>query len=181
MNIPSSTHRCVTPEIHRKHSWIRTLIIGRNPRFTLIRATVLALTCLVVFRFMLLPIRVSGGSMEPTYHANRVNFINCLAYLRHDPRRGDVVGIQFAGRSIMLLKRVVGLPGELVGFKDGRTTINGDTLEEPYVKFPSDWARYPVQLGTDEYFVVGDNRSMPMENHTFGIARREKIIGKTLL
>lgn len=162
-------------------SWLRRLILGRNPRFTLIRAGVLALTAFIVFRFILIPVRVTGGSMEPTYHDRRVNFINQLAYRSHEPRRGDVVGVRFAGRSVMLLKRVVGLPGELIGFSNGRVTVNGRPLDEPYVKLPSDWNRYPVQLGPEDYFVVGDNRSMPIENHTFGICKRERILGRTLL
>jgi signal peptidase I len=162
-------------------SWLRIIIMGRNPRFTLVRAVCLAAAAFVIFRFILLPIRVTGGSMEPTYHDGRINFINQLAYHRHEPRRGDVVGVRFAGPSRMLLKRVVGLPGELIGFQNGRVTVNGEALDEPYLKFRSDWARYPVQVGPDEYFVVGDNRSMPIENHMFGIAKRERIIGKTLL
>jgi len=155
--------------------------MGRNPRFTLVRACVLAAVAIAVFKFILLPVRVTGGSMEPTYHDTRVNFINRLAYWHREPHRGDVVGIRFAGHRVMLLKRVVGCPGELVGFQNGRVSINGEVLDEPYVKLPSDWSRTPVQLGPDEYFVVGDNRSMPMENHMFGIAKRERIIGKIVL
>jgi signal peptidase I len=171
----------VTPQNHTTHNWLLTLAIGRNPKFTLVRASVLALVAVIVFKFILLPVRVTGGSMEPTYHDHRINFINRLAYWNHAPQRGDVVGIRYAGRSVMLLKRIVGCPGELVGFQYGRVTINGSPLDEPYVKLPSDWNRYPVQLGDDEYFVVGDNRSMPMENHMFGIAKRDRIVGKTLL
>lgn len=171
----------MTSETKQSHNWLRTLTIGRNPRFTLVRAAILAVLTVVVFKSTLLPIRVSGGSMQPTYKESRINFINRLAYLRHEPRRGDVVGIRFAGRSLMLLKRVVGLPGETIGFANGRVTVNGEPLDEPYVKFPSDWERGPVQLGPDEYFVVGDNRSMPIENHTLGITKRERILGKILL
>lgn len=162
-------------------SWLRVIILGRNPRFTLIRAACLAATAFVIFRFILLPIRVTGGSMEPNYHDRSVNFINQLAYRWHEPQRGDVVGVRFAGPSVMLLKRVVGLPGELIGFRNGRVTVNGEALDEPYIKLPTDWARHPVQLGPDDYFVVGDNRSMPIENHMLGITKRERIIGKPIL
>ena len=165
--------------------WI--LVFGRNLRFTLVRALTLAFTAFIVFRFVLIPARITGSSMEPTYHDGSVNFINLLGYRTHEPRRGDVVGVRFSPRdplslkSPMLLKRVVGLPGELIGFQRGRVTVNGEVLQELYVKFPSDWERHPVQLGPDDYFVVGDNRSMPIEYHTFGIAKREKIIGRILL
>lgn len=162
-------------------SWLRLLTIGRNPRLTLIRAACLAVVALLIFKFVLLPIRVIGGSMEPTYHERGVNVVNTWSYLRSNPQRGDVVGIRFSGRKRMLLKRIVGLPGELIGFRDGRVTLNGEKLDEPYVKFPSDWNRDPVELGPDEYFAVGDNRSMPMETHYFGKAKREKILGKVML
>lgn len=171
----------VNPDATPSRSWLRVLILGRNPRFTLIRAGVLALTAFIVFKFILLPVRVTGGSMEPTYRNRSINFINQLAYRSQEPQRGDVVGVRFAGRHVMLLKRVVGRPGELIGFSNGRVTVNGQPLDEPYVKLPADWNRYPVQLGPNDYFVVGDNRSMPMENHTFGICARERILGKILL
>ena len=60
--------------------------------YTLLRIVVLVVTCFVVFRFVLLPIRVDGGSMLPTYKEHGINVINRVAYLFHEPRRGDVVG-----------------------------------------------------------------------------------------
>jgi signal peptidase I len=170
----------VTPERHSHPSWTRTLIIGRNPAFTLIRACVLGAATFLIFKFALMHVLVSGPSMEPNYPNGSTRYVNRLAYLLHEPRRGDVVAIRLAGPSVVLLKRIVGLPGERVGFARGHVTINGEPLDEPYLKFPSDWVRAPVTLGADEYFVVGDNRSMPIENHTLGIAKRERILGKTL-
>jgi signal peptidase I len=162
-------------------TWLRRLLIGRNLRLTLIRAVVLGVVTVVGFKMAILPVRVQGGSMLPTYQNNRVNFLNRLAYIRRPPQRGDVVGIRYAGPSIMLLKRIVGLPGERIGFRNGRVTVNGEVMPEPYLQLPSNWEREPVELGPDEYFVVGDNRSMPMRDHTFGIAKRERILGKAML
>lgn len=161
--------------------WLRVLAIGRNPRLTLVRAVILGVLTFVAFKVSILPVRVQGGSMLPSYQNNRVNFLNRLAYRRHAPQRGDVVGIRFAGPSIMLLKRIVGLPGERIGFTSGHVTVNGEVVAEPYLKFPSNWEREPVLLGPDEYFVVGDNRSMPIQDHTFGVGRRERILGKAML
>jgi len=59
--------------------------------------------------------------------------------------------------------------------------INGQVLDEPYLKWSCDWERTPVTLESDEYFVVGDNRSMNIEDHTFGKCRRSRILGKVLL
>ena len=171
----------MTTDHHKPAPWLQRLILGRNPRLTLIRALVIAALTVLVFKLVALPIQVRGGSMLPTYRDRSVNLLNHLAYWRHDPQRGDVVGIRFAGNSVMLLKRIVGLPGECIGFRSGRVTVNGKKLDESYVKLPSDWEREPVRLGPDDYFVVGDNRSMPMADHTFGIAKRDRILGKIML
>lgn len=132
-------------------------------------------------RFVVLPVKVHGVSMLPTYHDNQINLINKLVYRKHGPARGDVVAIRYAGEHMMLLKRVIGLPGETVAFRGGKVFINGEMLSEPYIKLPTNWNRLPVTLEPDEYFVVGDNRSMPAEDHTFGRAKRYRIVGKAML
>lgn len=170
-----------------KPGWLQVVLVGRRPRATLVRILVLVVACFVVFNFVLWPIRVEGISMEPTYHNHRINFVNRLAYLRHDPQRGDVVAIRFSDPGFffkphqMLMKRIIGLPGESVSFHGGHAYIDGQLLDEPYVKNPCDWEHEPIQCGTNQYYVVGDNRSMPFENHTQGRADRDQIEGKILL
>jgi signal peptidase I len=159
----------------------RVIVIGRNPRNTLIRILVLVAVCLVVFNFILLPIRVTGISMLPTCKDRSVNFVNRLAYSRHEPRRGDIVSIRYAGIHLMLMKRIIGLPGETIAFENGRVMIDGKPLAEPYEKWNCVWTLPPEKIGINEYFVVGDNRTMPAELHTFGRVERERIVGKVLL
>lgn len=186
-------------KLPRLPRWVRIAVIGRNPKVTLVRVAVLIVTCFIVFKFILLHIRVEGISMLPTYPNHSVHFVNRIAYLWHEPQRRDVVGLRFSRAvtntpagihqaanwletpHVMLLKRIVGLPGETVAFADGRVLINGEVLDEPYEKTPCDWNRPPVKLGPDEYFVVGDNRTMSWEDHTFGRAQRSQIIGKAIL
>jgi len=165
--------------------WRRALI-GRRPKRTLARIVVLVVTAFVLTRFVFLPIRVDGGSMLPTYKEHGVNFVNRLAYLFHEPRRGDVVAIRLADQSVMFpqilyMKRIDGLPGETIAFHEGHALINGSILHEPYVKYDCDWERTPVTLGPGQYFVVGDNRNMPIEDHTMGEPHRNRILGKILL
>jgi signal peptidase I len=163
-------------------SWLLKVLIGRKPKRTLARIGALVVVCFLVFKFVLLPIRVEGGSMLPTYKESGVNFVNRLAYVFHEPRRGDVVAIRLlAGGHVMYMKRIVGLPGETVAFHQGRLYINGQPLDEPYVKRPGYWEHAPEQVGPDQYYVVGDNRDMPWESHTQGRAKRDLIIGKILL
>jgi signal peptidase I len=161
-------------------------VIGRNWKLTLTRLVVLVVACFVVFRFVLLPVRIEGISMLPTCQNGTVNFVNRLAYVRHDPQRGDVVGIRLSDPSIMwpsvmYMKRIIGLPGETVAFVNGQVLINGQTLDEPYEKNGCDWNLPPVKLGPDQYFVVGDNRSMPPEYHVFGKVGRDHIVGRAVL
>jgi signal peptidase I len=119
--------------------------------------------------------------MEPTYHDGSVNLVNRLAYVRREPQRGDVVAIRFSGFKVMLMKRIVGRPGETIEFRRGRIYINGEFLEEPYVKQAFRWNSPPETLGSDQYFVVGDNRAMRQTEHEHGKVDRERIVGKILL
>lgn len=171
------------PIQHEKHSWVRTVIIGRNPKVTLIRVIFLVVTCTVLFKYVLLPVRVNGPSMLPTYRENSVNVVNRIAYRNSEPRRGDVVAVRYTGPNMMLMKRVVALPGETIEFVDGRIQIDGRLLDEPYLKNECDWNVKPEhhKMLADEYYVVGDNRSMPFHLHDKGGAKRERILGKVML
>lgn len=160
---------------------VRRVLIGRNPARTLARVVVWVVLILAIRTYVLLPIRVEGVSMLPTYKENGINAVNCLAYVFHPPQRGDVVAIRYSGRSIMLCKRIIGLPGEVVAFHEGHVEINGQVLDEPYVKRSCNWEHAPERLGPNEYYVVGDNRSMDFDQHTKGIADRNRIVGKILL
>ena len=165
--------------------WLRVATIGRNPKITLVRALILAILCVLGYKATLLHIRVEGISMLPTYQDGSKHFVNRLAYLWHGPQRGDVVGIRLSdpsimAPSIMYLKRIIGLPGETVAFVNGKVLINGEVLDEPYEKDDCDWNLPPVKLGPDEYFAVGDNRSMPSQLHVFGKVERDHILGKAI-
>ena len=120
--------------------------------------------------------------MLPTYKSEAVNFVNRVAYVFGKPQRGDVVAIRMkAGEHVMLLKRVVGLPGETVSFRRGRLHVNGEVVEESYVKLPCYWEMPPVKIARDEFYVVGDNRSMAWVDHTQGRAAKSQIVGRAIL
>jgi len=160
--------------------WQR-VVIGRNPKRTLIRMAITVALCLIVFNFVLLPIRVEGPSMLPTYQNHRVNFVNRLAYLFREPQRGDVVAIRTSGYHNMYMKRIIALPGETIEFRNGHAVINGEVLNEPYVRNSCSWDAEPRTMGPFQYYFVGDNRSMPKSDHFEGATDRSRIIGKILL
>ena len=118
--------------------------------------------------------------MEPAYRDGSINFVNVLSFYFREPRRGDVVAIAMAGRSVMFLKRIIGLPGETVAFDNGALIVDGRHVHEPYLKTGCDWMMNEVQDSFDEYFVAGDNRNMPLSCHSVGRARRSKIVGAVL-
>ena len=157
---------------------MRRLFVGRDPGKTLIRLAILVGTVAFVFRFVLLPIRAQGISMIPTLPANSLRFVNLLAYATDDPARGDIVAIRLAGPSVVYVKRVIGLPGERVRIAQGVVYIDDRPLAEPYVSRRAPWTASETRLGDLEYFVIGDNREMPIESHELGTVERRRLIGK---
>jgi signal peptidase I len=170
----------VPQEPVKKPSLWRVLVIGRNPTTTVIRALVSAAILVAIFRFILLPVRVSGISMQPTYRNGTINFVNRAAFWLREPQRGDVVGYAITGQHVMLFKRVIALPGETIEIRDGTVFINDAELEEPYLQFRARWNTEPVELGANEFFLIGDNRGMGQTEHEFGRGPRSNILGKAL-
>jgi signal peptidase I len=128
--------------------------------------------------------------MEPNFHAGQVIVVNRFAYYFAKPSRGDVVVLHSPRGECRtaqpddancedLIKRVIGLPGELVQIDRGRVYINGSLLDEPYVikgfceSCHGDWI-----IGPDQYFVLGDNRDNSMDSHSFGPISRDLIVGE---
>ena len=159
---------------------LTSIVLGRNPRATLIRAAALVAAAVVVFGWILLPVRLSGISMLPTYQDGSLNFANRATFWVREPARGDVVAIRMAGAAAVYVKRIVGMPGERIEIVQGVVTIDGQPLVEPTVVRRAAWDLPPVTIGPDEYFVVGDNRSMAIENHDLGRVKRARILGTLL-
>jgi len=161
-------------------SLTRRLVFGTNPRRTLVRVLVLSSLSFVVFKWVLIPIRAEGISMEPTYQSGSLNLVNRLAYQYRKPNRGDIIAIKLAGPHVLYVKRVIGLPGEHIAIEHGQVYINGAVLTEPYVKNRRGWDIPEVALTTREYFVIGDNRGMRAADHDFGRVDVSRILGRVI-
>jgi signal peptidase I len=159
-------------------------VIGRRPVWTFVRLLILIGGTWFVFNYVLTPpIQVTGISMEPTYHDGQINFVCRLSYWKAAPQRGDVVGIHLkrtSGNHFMFLKRILGLPGETIAFVNGKLYINNQPLDEPYLRTGCDWNMPARKLNSNEYYVAGDNRSMPFEDHWHEAVSRQQIEGKVL-
>ena len=133
---------------------------------------------------------VEGASMENTLHNGDNLIVDKLSYRFHDPERFDIIVFPFQFQdNTYYIKRIIGLPGETVQIMDdGSIYINGEKLEENYgmeVIKPETIGRAaePIELGDDEYFVMGDNRNNSSDSRTdmVGNITRENIIGKAWL
>jgi len=146
----------------------------------MIRLLVIAVGAVVIFKFVFVPVRINGLSMEPTYHHGGFTFINRLTYLTRQPRRGEIVAIRTSGLSVMFLKRIVALPNETLAIDNGVVKINGVPINESYVKTRAAWQIAPVKLSENEYYVIGDNRDVEESRHLFGRVAAERIVGRAL-
>lgn len=77
----------------------------------------------------------------------------------------------------MLLKRVIGLPGEMLEFRQGILYINGKQVQEPYVQYHSSWNLPPRKIKAEHVYVVGDNRGTSMSRHRFGQVEIKRVLG----
>jgi signal peptidase I len=144
-----------------RYPWYVRLVVGRNPWYTLFRTIVWVALIVVLFKFVLVGIRVRGQSMEPNFHDGQIKIINRLAYKRHAPKRGDVVAFRADGYNALILKRIIGMPGETVSIhRGGEIYINGKLLQEPYVTQGHTNYRGIQPLEPNQYFLFGDNREI---------------------
>ncbi len=122
--------------------------------------------------------RIEGSSMLPTLHEGEYLIINKLAYFLDEPQRGDIIVLQFPNdRSRDFIKRVIGLPGDTIEIHDGQVFVNGQPIEEPYIKDPpSNNQTWLVPAGS--YFVMGDNRQSSSDSRSWSYLPRKDIIGK---
>ena len=123
-------------------------------------------------QWVCMPELLTGESMRPTLHGGELVWVNKLAYRFGRPQRGEVVQI-WTGRDVMV-KRVLGLPGENIAMHDGIFYVNGAPLTEPYVQFKDESNIAPGQLGSDRFLVAGDNRSGTI----IAVVNRERIMGR---
>ncbi len=144
------------------------------------RLLLVALCSFIVFRFLLIPVHVRGKSMEPTISDGTLRFCWRLQYLFTPPKRFDIITLRLAGKRVMLLKRIIGLPGETISIKNGVLYINDIETPEPFASLPSTWNLTARTIAPESYYVIGDNRNVPMDTHHFGQVAANRIIGGLL-
>ena len=141
-------------------------------------AIVLAVT---IHLFLAQATVVYGQSMEPNLHPLERLVIEKVSYRLHPPKRFDIVVVDLPIMDELLIKRIVGLPGETVEIRDGILYIDGQPVPEPEERFADGTNLAPVTLGPDSYFVLGDNRANSNDSRVFGPIHRSNIVGRAWL
>ncbi len=159
-------------------------------RYRLVREVIetLVLTVLMflIIRLAVQNFNVDGHSMEPNLHDQELILVDKWTYLFHPPARGDViVFVAPPNPSLDYVKRVIGLPGDVVTIKDTTVIVNGVTIPDPYVRpsnqgnpFPSFTNRV---IPANDYFVLGDNRNGSSDSRDWGCVPRANVIGRAAL
>lgn len=132
--------------------------------------------------------QVSGNSMETTLSDEDHLIVDKISYRFEDPKRFDIIVFPFQyDRDTYYIKRIIGMPGETVQIDEqGNIYIDGEVLEESYgrevIEDPGR-AVEPVQLGEDEYFVMGDNRNNSSDSRVLSVGNihRNDIIGRAFI
>lgn len=142
---------------------------------------------LICTTYFFKPVIVNGSSMYPTLTNKEVGIVNIIGRKLQGIDRFDIVVIHIDD-SKYIIKRVIGLPGETVSYKDGQLYINGKAIDEPYLDtvyernynglFMEDIQE--VTLGDDEYYCLGDNRPDSLDSRYYGPFSLEQISGKDL-
>ena len=151
-------------------SWVRDLVVS------------VAIAAFIII-FLYQPVRVEGTSMLPMLEDQDRLFINKIAYRMGDIHQGDVVVFQYPrDHEKSYIKRVIALPGDRLRINQGDVYVNGKRLPEPYVpsRFTDDRSQPEIVLPANEYWVMGDHRSISSDSRDFGPVDRSLIDGKAV-
>lgn len=138
---------------------------------------VVAVLVFLVFIFVIGLQQVVGPSMYPTYKDGNVIVVNKLSYRFGSVKRGDIIVLSESEK--YMIKRVIGLPGETIEYKDNKLYINGNEYNEKYLNdnvYTEDFTSRVIPEG--EYLVLGDNRTDSLDSRDYGFISKKQIVGK---
>jgi signal peptidase I len=127
--------------------------------------------------------RVDGQSMEPNLYSEQRLVVEKLSYRFHGPNRFDIVVLKMPEHSdTMLIKRVIGLPGETIEIRDGHVYVNGDLLEEAFTTEETHPGRFgEITVPPLHIYVLGDNRDRSNDSRSFGPVAIDNVVGRAWL
>lgn len=158
-----------------------------------VKSIIIAAFIAVLLMQLIVPTVVREHSMEPSFYGGDYLIVGKISYKFSDPERGDVIIFKSdipmnpgepSQAKKLLIKRIIGLPGDVINISDNEVSINGKLIDEPYINeggTPGDVVNYVVPK--DSYFVMGDNRTVSIDSrrNEVGPVNKDRIVGKALI
>jgi signal peptidase I len=165
---------------------------GRTILEYLVLAGVAIAVALLIQAFLVKPYRIPSPSMEDTLLVGDRVLVDRISWRFSEPARGDIVVFHSPVPGPVLIKRIVGMPGDTLSLRDGAVYVNGRRLAEPYVRrvdgrpAPTEpfetglpWAlQQPYRVPAGSYFLMGDNRTDSKDGRDFGPVTRDQLVGR---
>jgi len=175
-SVPETAHAVTPPPTQS--------FVGEILNFALIALLIV----LPIRMFIAQPFIVSGASMETTFSSGEYLIVDQISYRFEEPLRGDVIIFRYPkDPSKFFIKRIIGIPGDVIEIKGNIVTLTNDThpegitLDEPYIREMAPNTTLTETLGDSEYFVMGDNRNASSDSRMWGVLSRDKIVGKAFI
>lgn len=148
----------------------------------LLETIVLSLVIFLLIRLVIQNYRIESHSMQPNFYEGEFILVNKLAFKLGEPSRGEVIVFHNPGNvEEDYIKRVIGLPGDVVEIRNQIIFINGQELAEPYATNPFNDNYGPITVSDNHLFVMGDNRGNSSDSRRIGPIPEELIVGQAWL
>ena len=179
-------------DIDTKHE-TKTNVKRRSELNDWVKSIIIAAFIAVLLMQLIVPTVVREHSMEPSFYGGDYLIVGKINYKISSPHRGDVIIFKSdipmntaepSQAKKLLIKRIIGMPGDVINISDNEVSINGEVIDEPYINeggTPGDVVNYVVPK--DSYFVMGDNRTVSIDRrrNEVGPVHKDRIIGKALI
>lgn len=179
-------------DIDTKHE-TKTNVKRRSELNDWVKSIIIAAFIAVLLMQLIVPTVVREHSMEPSFYGGDYLIVGKINYKISSPHRGDVIIFKSdipmntaepSQAKKLLIKRIIGMPGDVINISDNEVSINGEVIDEPYINeggTPGDVVNYVVPK--DSYFVMGDNRTVSIDSrrNEVGPVHKDRIIGKALI
>lgn len=150
---------------------------------------IIIVVVVLIRTFIITPVVVSGDSMKPNLNNGEMLLVRKIGYNSSTIQRYDIVVIKVInedGKEEEIIKRVIGLPGEHISYKNNKLYVNDELVEEPYIhRDTEDFNLEEIctcsTIPEGKYLVLGDNRPISKDSRTIGLIGEEDIVGKSIV